>query len=444
MSKPSRWQNTPDAFFREGLKPYHVTWTAYCQELGVDRNSLKHYLFNFRLGLYREIRRTIDENSLALARDQRAQTEEIARQRLEEAERLNDVTTPEGREVEGLKAQAKALREENKRLRGHVVVQEDLFERVAAELREPRPIPKLKFSRAKGKRRRDVILPLFDMQYGALVRSSDTLGEIGGFDARVFEARLKKYVGAVTDSLSDYSDGHSLEHLVFVLGGDLVEGDDVFAGQPWQLEMDPVEQVVNLEPLLCWALLEIVDAFVNELGGKSVNLLGILGNHGRVGGKRAGARPSTYSWDYLLLKILERSLSRVPWNTFAIEPSGACYFDSRGHTFAVIHGDEVKSWGGLPFYGLTRHDAKMVRTLGTVFDYLLLGHHHQPANIPIGYGEHIMSGNWVGATNLSRFVGSNTPSQAVLYVSEEYGASDRSLIYLDAVRKPQPVIHQTA
>jgi hypothetical protein len=84
----------------------------------------------------------------------------------------------------------------------------------------------------------------------------------------------------------------------------------------------------------------------------------------------------------------------------------------------------------------------MLRTLNFIPDYVLLGHHHQQANIPIGYGEWLMSGNWVGATALSRVVGANQPKQAMFMVDERNGVLDRIPILLDDRRKPQPTIHR--
>lgn len=72
-----------------------------------------------------------------------------------------------------------------------------------------------------------------------------------------------------------------------------------------------------------------------------------------------------------------------------------------------------------------------------MFSYALLGHHHVPANISIGYGEHLMSGNWVGANAYSReIVAGGRPSQWVFFTSREYGVGERSLIYLDETSEP--------
>jgi hypothetical protein len=244
-------------------------------------------------------------------------------------------------------------------------------------------------------------------------------------------------VGSLMES---YAAGHRIENIVFALGGDMVEGDEIYRGMEWHLELDPAEQVLGARELLGGAIDAIMEIGA-ALGVSTANVLCVPGNHGRVGGKKGGDRPPSYSWDYLVFKLLEERLANHPIKTFAIEKAGACYFEMKGNLFGMIHGDEIRGWGGIPFYGITRADARMVRTANLIPDYVLLGHHHQPAAIPVGYGEWLMSGNWVGGNSLSKIVGSNTPSQSVYFVSEEHGVCDRSLIYLDEKRKPQAPVH---
>jgi hypothetical protein len=68
-----------------------------------------------------------------------------------------------------------------------------------------------------------------------------------------------------------------------------------------------------------------------------------------------------------------------------------------------------------------------------VHDYLLMGHHHQPANIPNGSGvATIVSGDWVGPNNLSRqIMAGSRPQQSVLLISAKHGLTEEAHIYLD-------------
>jgi hypothetical protein len=355
-----------------------------------------------------------------------------------------DVTTAEGRKNVNLELQVKDLKKEVKKLRLALLDQENLVERVVIASTTPLPKPEFKVRASTSKKpERAVLLPIFDQQYGARVIPEDTVGGIGGFDSSIFAERVRLYVEKCARIMRAYAVEHTLTQIVFAIGGDTVEGDEIFGGMEWQLEMPPPDQVMGMRDHLSW----IVDALMEvgaSLGIKKASVLCVPGNHGKRGGKKAGARHKSDSWDVMVYRLLEERLKNYPIFNFAIEPAGNCTFDVLGNIFGMIHGDEVKGWGGLPFYGLTRHDAKMIRTLNVIPEYVLLGHHHQPASIPIGYGEHLMSGNWVGASNLSNVVGSNTPQQWLFFVDRDYGVCTREPIYLDERRKPQPTIHQTA
>jgi hypothetical protein len=325
------------------------------------------------------------------------------------------------------------------------MAQEELVDRIVAESTQPLPRPEFKVRTRSGgtKPVRDILLPIFDVQYGQSVKPKDTVNGVGSFNSVIFRERLEKYVDKVSSTMQDYSAGHTLDNIIFALGGDMVEGDEIYKGMEWHLELHPAEQLMGIRDLLAWAIEELMRVAA-ELGGKQASVLCVPGNHGRVGGKKAGDRPAEYSWDYIAFRLLQEKLSKYPIKTFAIEAAGACYFNVKDNLFGMIHGDEIKGWGGIPFYGITRHDAKMIRTANVIPDYVLVGHHHQPASIPVGYGEWLQSGNWVGGNSLSKIVGSNTPSQWMFGVSEDHGVCDRFLIYLDEKRKPQATVHQTA
>ena len=85
-----------------------------------------------------------------------------------------------------------------------------------------------------------------------------------------------------------------------------------------------------------------------------------------------------------------------------IHPEGSIFFYAAGFECQAIHGHEIRGWGGIPFYGIARHDAKSVRLHSGCYRYLFHGHIHQQSLINIGTGsEAIVSGDWVGPNNAS-------------------------------------------
>jgi hypothetical protein len=354
------------------------------------------------------------------------------------------IDDPQRLRIDQLQTEIKTLRRENGEYAKALASQEQWVQRMADAA--ARPTKTVLFSQRKAAARlpkRSIVLPIYDQQFGQLVRMSDTPGGKGHFNTGVFDTRLKRWVDGVTSSIRLQALGYRMDELVVVFGGDHVEGDEIFAGQPWQLELDPCRQVIELADKMTDAMAEIVRFAREEVGVNRIGFYGTVGNHGKVGGKKSGARPATYNWDWLFLEILFRQMEGHPVDEFVIEPSGFLVY-AAGWEFLCTHGDNIKGWGGIPFYGISRHDSRAVRLHNVLYRYHLMGHIHQPAEITVGTGaETIVSGDWVGANNLSGVItAASRPQQKVIYVAEKWGVSSTERIYLtdtDAALEPSPV-----
>lgn len=324
-----------------------------------------------------------------------------------------------------------ALRRENTDYAKALASQQEFFDRIVEASRVPVEVPKIKLAKQDRKLpARSVITPIFDQQFGQLVNPTDTPGNKGAYSVAIFDQRLARWVEGVTGNIRDYATSHRVEELIIPLGGDQVEGDEIFPGQAWQLEIDPPQQVWQLACKMDTALQGVVRFAREEIGVKFIGVYGVDDNHGVVGGKKAGARPKTYSWNWLFQTILYDKLRAQPIDEMASEPGGSLFFRCATHEFQLIHGHQIKGWGGLPFYGLTKFDGRSIRMHNTIYRYLLMGHHHQPAEIPNGAGESIVSGDWVGANNLSGALNAaSRPQQKVLFVAEKWGITETARIY---------------
>lgn len=334
--------------------------------------------------------------------------------------------------VSRLEATITTLRRENREYEKALATQRELFERIVEETRVPVEVPKFAAKPRRGKDETpiSVITPIFDQQFGQFVRPSDTPGNRGDYSVEEFDRRLERYVHAVKGIVRDRAEAYDVKEWIIPMGGDHVEGDEIFAGQAWQLELDPPRQVWVLASKMEAALRDIVRFAKEEVGVERIGLYGVDDNHGKVGGKRGGARPATYSWNWLFLMILFDKLRGEPIDQRAIEPGGSLFFRCAGHEFQLIHGHSIRGWGGLPYYGLTKFDGRSIRLHSRLYRYLLMGHHHQPAEIPNGAGETIVSGDWVGANNLSGMLtAASRPQQKVLFVSDEWGIAGTERVY---------------
>lgn len=349
-------------------------------------------------------------------------------------------------------AELKILRRENREYAKALAKQEELFDRFVEVSRVPVDVPKFVVPKqSKRLPARSVVVPIYDQQYGQMVRPADTPGGHGKFNSAIYDQRAERWFEGVTSHLRAEAKIYRIEELIIVLGGDQVEGDEIYPQQPWQLELDPMMQMFELACKMggdsdgnLGMLQRLVRFAKEELGVRWIAVYAVPGNHGKVGGKRGGARPKTYNWDVGLHMLLRDKLRAEPIDEFVIEPAGSVFFYAAGFECQAIHGETIRGWGGIPFYGIARHDAKSVRLHNRLYRYLFMGHIHQQSQLNIGTGaEAIISGDWVGANNMSdQIVAASRPKQWLIYFSASMGVADQVPIYLteaDEALMPSPI-----
>ena len=175
--------------------------------------------------------------------------------------------------------------------------------------------------------------------------------------------------------------------------GDMVEGMGIFEGQAQHTDQDLYNQVFELAELIIWILREYLYLF------EEIEVSAIGGNHGRVGKK--GENPHFVNWDVYLYKYIEARLQNYKQIKFNI-PLSWWYLDAvQGWDFLLLHGEDIKGWNGLPYYGIDRADAKWTKLLsskGKSYTYMELGHFHSAFRIISVDGEKIINGCWPGGS----------------------------------------------
>jgi hypothetical protein len=325
-----------------------------------------------------------------------------------------------------------------------IASQEDICKSVSAGFQpRPRPVFRRRKPPATKLPKREAVLLLSDWQLGELVHEIET-GGVNAYSWAVAEQRARRLVDAVVGNLENQMRAYRITRLVIALIGDMVEGHDIFNGQPWSLEKDAAMQAVDGADLLASVLTAIIEPFLP--GGLTVDVYAVPGNHGKPGGRKAGALPVTFSFDLLLYELLKRQLTNWPIREFAVEPAGRLLFTAAEQICLMTHGNEVRGWGGFPFYGLDKTHAKLTMELETLFSFWLLGHWHQAATLPAGRGMRVVNGTMVGANQLTQaaVMTTSAPSQTLLYMSHEYGLAETAYLVLEPGQRRTPTIYGRA
>jgi hypothetical protein len=343
-------------------------------------------------------------------------------------------TTPEEEDNEAIReAREKAKKDRDNRLlkkllkeRGTTEMIVEMFENTiqAYEWQKIEPPTPIKVVA----KQEEALLLFSDAQIGEEIKKEDTNG-FGEYNLQIFSERMDKLVDEAREIVHEQSFSRRIDTLNIAMLGDNVDGLGIYRGQEHHLDALVVEQFLFATEKIAQSILKLLSSFSH------INIWGIVGNHGRIG--RKGENPSHVNWDYLLYKNLELLLKnysdRINWN---IPKSNWTLAEINGQGFLLLHGDTIKGWNGIPYYGIDRADSrltKMLSAFGKTYRYLCLGHHHNPGDMDSPNGEKILNGTMVGGSDFSinQLHTSSRPSQWFFGVDEKRGITWRHKILLD-------------
>ena len=288
----------------------------------------------------------------------------------------------------------------------------------------------------KGLHEEDMVLVISDVQAG-LTTSAKESGGLGEFNTSILLDEIE-YLKVSLVSIMKYHSNVRRLHVWF--NGDIVEGEDIFGGQLREIDQNVIEQVMFVVEHFARLLHYLAGMF------ETVLCTGVVGNHGRIG--RKGEHSPMANFDYLCYKWLAERTKPVDNIRWAIPETWWCINDVLGWRFLQVHGDDTgSSFGGIPLYGMIRHKSRyreMLRTASQIkpangdvklpgdvpmdFDYMVLGHHSQAAQLQ----NIISAGSWPGGTefSLKRLQLADIPSAPLFAVNRKHGLTWRRDVQL--------------
>jgi len=165
-----------------------------------------------------------------------------------------------------------------------------------------------------------------------------------------------------------------------------------------------------------------------------IEIFCVYGNHGRGMGKKGQYHIRT-NWDYVYYRCLKMVLEKMASHIKVyVSESPSMIVQHGNFLFCYKHGDDVKSWLNIPFYGLDRMANRFNTMVNTVIDYYCVAHSHQPVNIN---NRIIVNGTLVGGSTLSinRLSSSSIPNQKMFYLHPKHGIHRETNLFLDEVKQ---------
>lgn len=294
---------------------------------------------------------------------------------------------------------------------------EDLIKSIV-DASEPVQVPK-RAKAGKEVEEEEAILLLSDLHIGEVVDEDET-GGIAVFNLDIASRRLQYTIDKTIKLIKEHlRGGYVVRKLnVFVLG-DIISGE-IHKELEITNEVGAIQQILYATDQLEIALQKLAQEF------EEVNVVVVVGNHGRKRPDYYFKQKAVENYDYLIGKMLQQRLSKQPNLNIKVPRSYWTIEKVANRRFLMMHGDGIKGWGGIPFYGMNREYLKwraLAESYVGGFDDLLLGHFHIHAVLPMQRDWIITNGTLKGGDEYSMgaISAANDPLQVVFGVSPKRG-----------------------
>lgn len=245
------------------------------------------------------------------------------------------------------------------------------------------------------------------------------------YSVDVCETRLLQLCQAVSEIVELRRKFASIDHLQLLLGGDMIEGQGIFPGQAYEVDVDIVSQMLKEGP-------EVIANLVLSLASqfRTVEVVAVPGNHGRIdrfGSQRLNADSVFYEVVRKLVSFVIKD-DRITWDLPLDRETGRQWYSrfkiAGPWEGMLVHGDQVRGQLGFPWYGFGKKVAGWRTAADTTgFQFLFSGHFHTHAAFDL-HDCTVLSTGSVESTNcyaLENMAASGEPKQRLCFFNDHWG-----------------------
>ena len=256
---------------------------------------------------------------------------------------------------------------------------------------------------------------LSDWHIGEVIEENEVEG-FGKYNFAIAQARIFRILDSFIKWIHVQRTGYAIDDLAVITEGDFISGDihdELIATNEF-----PVPVQTAKAGLLLGESISRLAAHFNKVIVYAVG----ADNHSRLQRKPRFKQRYESGLSYLVNHIARCYLEKHENVTFQAATGIKMIASIAGWKFLCEHGDTVKSWMGIPYYGLERSRAReAVKRMGTSsdFNYYVIGHWHVPAIIS---GNIIVNGSLSGTSEFDHAAGRHArPAQVAFLVSRSHG-----------------------
>ena len=269
-----------------------------------------------------------------------------------------------------------------------------------------------------------LVAMLSDTHFDEVVNPDEMEG-LNAYNRTIAKLRLERWAKNVVKMARHYLAGVKYDGIVLILGGDIFSGDI-------HEELKDTNETTMLESCLFWSeqIAGVVDFFAAEF--KRVQVVSVVGNHGRTSRKPRMKQRVVTNFDWLLAKMVERYFSDNQKVSFNIPTSADAFLRIYEHGHLITHGDQVHGGGGIggiypPIMRMrAKKESKFLQT-GQNFRTLWIGHWHTYLSTP----HLIINGSLKGYDEFAMLMGFGfePPQQALAIVTPEKNITVQAPIF---------------
>jgi len=319
-----------------------------------------------------------------------------------------------------------SLRRQNKELlRGNA-----LFEYLALEIKDKvkpiKPFKQVPIIDDAAKISETVVLHLSDEHADSIVKPH----QVGGLERYNMPIALRR-AEVLVDTLLKFTQKtlstYQFKTLVILANGDHVNGE-IHDATRHSAYGNAIRNALAVGQMHACIYRDLAPYF------RDVKIIYTAGNHGRRSIKKDHESPWN-NWDYLVGETA-RAYCRDIKNVQFVIPESFCHcMEIEGHGFCIRHGDDIRGWNGIPFYGIERQTRRLQAlnaSHGRTVKYFCFGHFHTMASQANLKGEMLLNGAWVGTSPYvyNALAAYNEPMQLLHGVHKDIGVSWRLPIRL--------------
>jgi len=267
-------------------------------------------------------------------------------------------------------------------------------------------VPKIKYEsrevvvdKSKTKDEEVMVVELSDLHIGRITTN---------YNVAVFKERMGIMADRIVRMRDIFSQNRNIRELHIFGLGDWVDGDAIYPGQPFEIGGSKMKQIFLWGMPVIGDFLKSLSPFFSE-----IHVHCVKGNHGR----NSKFDAQEVNWDLILYEFLKsatQNVNNVKWDITWEWYKIVQIFKWK---FLLIHGDQVKMWMNLPFYGLTQKGMRWQGSIKDSWDYLVTGHFHTPINFVWNNFEVISNGTFLSGDDWAqRTLGMSSEETQIIFL----------------------------